>query len=120
MNVKDIAPLSIRNELSVVKHIARACAACLREFTTTVEEDEALLKRTEPAPLTMNERNAVLMRKGEKEVGRYYVELEAEMEKLVSMPWKDFKRTAQKAYSGRGKFDAYVTGIVVPLLKGDH
>ena len=117
VNVKDIAPLSIRNELSVVKHIARACESCLREFDSTVEEDEALLKRSD---LSMNERNAVLMRKGEKEVGRYYIELEAEMEKLVSMPWKDFKRTAQKAYSGRGKFDAYVTGIVVPLLKGDH
>ena len=117
VNVKDIAPLSIRNELSVVKHIARACESCLREFDTTVEEDEALLKR---ADLSMNDRNAILMRKGEKEVGRYYVELEAEMDKLVNMPWKDFKRTAQKAYSGRGKFDAYVTGIVVPLLKGDH
>ena len=117
VNVKDIAPLSIRNELSVVKHIARVCESCLREFDSTVEEDEAMLKRGD---LTMNERNAVLMRKGEKEVGRYYIELEAEMEKLVNMPWKDFKRTAQKAYSGRGKFDAYVTGIVVPLLKGDH
>ena len=117
VNVKDIAPLSIRNELSVVRHIARAVESALREFDSSVEEDEALLRKSS---LSMNERNAILMRKGEKEVGRYYVELEREMDKLVSMPWKDFKRTAQKAYSGRGKFDAYVTGIVVPLLKGDH
>ena len=118
---RDVNPISIRNELSAVKHIAHTCAACLREFDTTVEEDERLLRGEGlQKPLSMNERNAILMRKGEKEVALYYIELEREMEKLVALPWKDFKRTAAKAYSGRGKFDAYITGVVVPLLKGDH
>ena len=88
---KDVAPISIRNELSVVKHIARVCRACLREFDTTVEEDERLLRADGASALTMNERNAILMRKGEKEVGLYYIELEQEMDKLVALPWKDFK-----------------------------
>ena len=97
LNVKDIAPLSIRNELSVVKHLARVCAACLREFDSTVEEDERLLREDGGRRLSMNERNAVLMRKGEKEVGLYYVELEREVDKLVAMPWKDFKRACLAA-----------------------
>jgi histone-lysine N-methyltransferase SETD3 len=121
VNVKDVSPISIRNEMSVVRHIARACTACVNEFDTTVEEDERMLRgEGMDRVLTMNERNAILMRKGEKEVGVYYIELEKEMDKLVNMPWKDFKRTAAKAYNGRGKFDAYITGVVVPLLKGNN
>ena len=117
VNIKSVAPISMRNELSVVKHLARECEACLAEFDTTIEQDDQLLASTS---CTMNERNAILMRKGETEVALHYINLEKEMEKLMRMPWKDLKRTAAKAYNGRGKFDDYITTVIVPLIKSDH
>jgi hypothetical protein len=70
--------------------------------------------------LTFNIRNAVLMRRGEKQVAQYFIELADEMLELFDMDWKDFKKYATKCQQGKGRFDNYVLSVVLPLVKASH
>jgi hypothetical protein len=119
-DIKKIEPISIRNELLVLKHLAKVCTGVAAEFDTTLEQDNKMLADLNLLPMYSNRRNCVLMRRGEKEVCHYYIDLEKEITPLVNMAWKDFKKAATKAYSGKGRFDSYITTVIAPLLKGDH
>jgi len=114
--IDDIEPISIRNEIAVLESFATLAAQQLTRYDSTVEEDNKFL--TNPnIKLTMNVRNAILMRRGEKEVLEYYVQIAKEAIPLLNHPWKDLKRIAAKCQSGKGKFDQYITLVVVPLVK---
>lgn len=114
LDIKKIEPISIRNEVEVINDLAAAASVSLKEFETTVEEDNALLARDD---LTMNIRNAVIMRRGEKQVLQYYIDLAKEVIPMTKMPWKDLKKIAAKCVSGKGRFDNYITYVIAPLVK---
>eukprot|EP00455_Lapot_gusevi_P048107 TRINITY_DN65_c0_g1_i4.p1 TRINITY_DN65_c0_g1~~TRINITY_DN65_c0_g1_i4.p1 ORF type:complete len:184 (-),score=92.33 TRINITY_DN65_c0_g1_i4:470-1021(-) len=112
--VDEIEPIAVRNEIEVLKTLARVARRELAQFPQTLAEDNELLKNPN---LTMNERNCILMRRGEKEVFQFYIDLHDTCVPLLQTPWKDLKRIAAKKYSGDGRFDAYVTSVVAPLVK---
>jgi len=113
--IDDIEPISIQNEIKVLQAIASSSEAMLKNYDTTFEEDNKLLKE---AKLPNNNlRNCVVMRRGEKEVYHFYIDMAKECVPYLQMPWKDLKRHAAKCYSGKGRFDQYITLVIVPLVK---
>jgi histone-lysine N-methyltransferase SETD3 len=115
--IDDIEPISIRNEIAVIQSFAASAARQLLNFDSNTEQDNKLLK--DPSiKLPNNLRNCVVMRRGEKEVLQFYIDLAKEVIPLLNMPWKDLKRVAAKAHNGKGRFDAYITLVVVPLVGG--
>lgn len=120
-DVKKIEPLSLRNEREVLADLALAAQTSLSQFENSLEEDEALLASD---ALSSNVRNAVLMRRGEKQVLAFYAGLSAAVTPILDMQRKDFKKFTQRRpaanAANRGKYDAYIDSIIVPLIKADH
>jgi len=112
----EIEPISIPNEIKALTDISDACKVVVKSFDTTLEHDIKLLASNE-LPLYSNLRNCVVMRRGEKEVLHWFIELAEKALPLLAMNWRDLKRTAAKSYQSNSKFDAYVTGAIVPLVK---
>jgi len=120
--IDDIEPVSIPNEVQVLQAISESSQKMELLFDHTLEQDNAIVKqdKEEKDPkkkLNMNFRNCLMMRRGEKEVLRFYIDMAKECIPLLQMPWKDLKRHAAKCYSGKGKFDQYITLVIVPLVK---
>jgi histone-lysine N-methyltransferase SETD3 len=67
-----VPPISRANEIAVLNALLSACQRRMREFATSIEQDEELL---EQGALSRNVRNAVKVRHGEKVVLRYFLEL---------------------------------------------
>lgn len=61
----------LRSERAALRALAAACADALRRFPTTLEEDDALLAGPGLSP---DARNAILMRRGEKRVLRFFLD----------------------------------------------
>jgi len=71
--------VSLRNELEVYRTLVVACQQLLKRYKTSYQEDVELLK----GELSVNKRNAVVMRKGEKETLLLTID-------LVSRMWDQF------------------------------
>jgi len=56
-------PVTLRNELEVYRTLMLACQSLIKRYKTTMQQDAELLK----GDLSQNMRNAVTLRKGEKE-----------------------------------------------------
>eukprot|EP00656_Telonema_subtile_P003330 TRINITY_DN11523_c0_g1_i6.p1 TRINITY_DN11523_c0_g1~~TRINITY_DN11523_c0_g1_i6.p1 ORF type:complete len:272 (+),score=117.49 TRINITY_DN11523_c0_g1_i6:85-900(+) len=69
-------PVTLRNELEVYRTLVVACQQLLKRYKTTYQEDLELLK---DESLTSNVRNAVVLRKGEKEALLMTIDLVARM-----------------------------------------
>jgi hypothetical protein len=81
-------PIILENEREALSELALACQLRLRQFGTSVEEDDALLK---DQTLQHRQRNAVRARLAEKEVLTYFLELA-----LTAMPMPHMKASPQK------------------------
>jgi hypothetical protein len=57
------------------------------------------------------------MRRGEKQVLHWFLDLVKLAVPLLQTPWKDLKRIAAKHTSHTGPHDTYITMVVVPLAK---
>jgi len=68
-------PVSLRNELEVYRTLVVACQQLLKRYKTSYQQDVELLK----TELTHNVRNAVVLRKGEKETLLMTIDLVARM-----------------------------------------
>jgi len=112
--LEEIEQISAVNEAKVLQDLKLACEVSLAAFPDTMEHDEKLLA----TELTEwgNRRNCVVMRRGEKQVLRWFLSLVDLALPLLSMPWKDVKKVAGKHTSG-GPFDSYISSVVVPLSK---
>ena len=64
-------PLSERNEAQLVPALVAACEARLGGYATSLQEDERLLREE---TLSLNARNCILLRRGEKRLLQSYVE----------------------------------------------
>jgi len=115
----DIPPLSIRNETSVLTSIAVAATKALKMFQTSLEHDNNLLKDEEKYPRFGNQRNTVLMRRGEKEVLHFYADLLKNCGPLLKMKAKDLKvklRRDKQYKDPEAPLTQYVTGVVLLLV----
>lgn len=81
-----------------------------------LQEDLKILA-DEVYPMYSNIRNAIVMRRGEKQVLHYYIDLYERCSRLFEIPWKDLKREAAKCYNSTKPDDIYITNVVVPLVK---
>jgi histone-lysine N-methyltransferase SETD3 len=95
-DVKKIEPISVRNELEVINDLAIAAQTSLSQFDTSIEQDNAIL--ADPT-ITSNIRNAVLMRRGEKQVLEYYADLANEIRPLFDMQWSQFKKSVHVKFA---------------------
>lgn len=115
--IDSIEPISTRNEIAVLKHIALVARAVLKGFETTLEEDE---KEIEKLEMYSNIRNCYVMRMGEKRVLHWFLKLEAEAIPMLEMQWKDLKKIAAKCYQENNAFNQYITAVVAPLVRGNN
>ncbi|CAD8091297.1 unnamed protein product [Paramecium sonneborni] len=74
-------PIGIYNELDMWKMIGRICKKALKQYPTTFEQDQEILKICE---LTTNQRNCLILRMGEKEILKFYQQFSDKMKQLLS------------------------------------
>eukprot|EP00475_Leptophrys_vorax_P032893 TRINITY_DN5128_c0_g1_i1.p1 TRINITY_DN5128_c0_g1~~TRINITY_DN5128_c0_g1_i1.p1 ORF type:complete len:614 (-),score=186.52 TRINITY_DN5128_c0_g1_i1:64-1905(-) len=115
----NINPVSVNNEICMLREVQDAALRCLGGFDTTLEEDERILKEEK---LTFNIRNAILMRRGEKQVCHFFVELANSIIPLFEMPVPKIREALKKLKKKMAKqnientLEKYVTGVVIPLV----
>lgn len=122
VSTKEVEPVSLGNETAVLRALAAEATRLLAGFETSLDEDNRML--ADPSiRLTINQRNAVLMRRGEKEVLHYYIDLERKASELAARPWEEVaaydKKLASASASGATSrpFDHYLHTVIVPLIR---
>ena len=116
----DIPPLSIRNETSVLTSLAVSATRSLKKFRTTLAQDNALLADLKRYPRFSNDRNAVLMRRGEKEVLTHYIQLRKICMHLFRLKYKDLriKLRREKVFRDQDSpLMLYINTVVVPIVQ---
>jgi len=64
-----------------------------------------------------NERNAVIMRRGEKQVLTFFINLAKKAIKLLGMPWRDVKKITSKiSYNTEDPIEQYIKTVVCDLV----
>jgi histone-lysine N-methyltransferase SETD3 len=114
--MEELEPLSVRNEIAVLKHIEQAARLVLANFPDPIEVDEQLLALPRDK-IDPNERNIVLMRHGEKTVAHWYIKLAETVVPLLQQPWKDLKKAAAKCAQSADPIDNYIFSTVLALQK---
>jgi histone-lysine N-methyltransferase SETD3 len=117
-----IPALSPRNEAAVCQHLGIEAKRVLAGFPTSLEDDNKLLQQ---GGLTMNIRNCIIMRRGEKEVLHAYMNLAGMVER-----WLDFKnlkydfvnriKNMGREPSFAWRLEMYVKEVWYPLYTGAH
>lgn len=159
--VRTVPPLSLRNEMAVLARIAEAATEALAQFETTRAQDDDLLHLDDvareeeekslasdsfglgsvapplPSPhrLSSNQRNCVIMRRGEKEVHEQYVSLLDECRLILSAyhsqvvrrspdvtsaaAWQNFiiAFVEPRYGTGDGPLDFYISTAFMPLVQ---
>jgi len=123
-SVEKIDPISIRNECAVLQVVAQAAVETLKTFNTSLEEDIKLLEDPDKK-LTMNQRNCLIMRKGEKEILHAYIELAQHVKEVETFGVRNLKKYMDKSITGKGKkpsiawrMEMFFEEIWIPLLTG--
>ena len=121
--IQDINPLTIRNEIAVLECLAEAAHQTLEAFGTTIEQDNDILRHQSlddtGTPLTLNERNCVIMRRGEKLVALYFIELAENMAPLLKLNGDMFHDAVWKHRLQLQKFEPYIDELEV-LFSAQH
>lgn len=113
----DIPPLSILNETKCLLAAAASANKSLKMFRDTLEHDNKLLEDRENYPPFSNQRNVILMRRGEKEVLTFYVELARTCIPLFKLHWKDLKQLTIKHFRDDSAKSQYIQWVVAVLVK---
>lgn len=123
-DLEKVDPISTRSEVACLEEVARVAKKLLRTFTTTLDEDAEILKDKDKK-LTMNIRNCVIMRRGEKEVLHAYIFLAKQARKALDMDIRQFKKFHSAQHKSRGhapgfawRLCNYFEDIWIPLLTG--
>jgi len=123
-NFTIIDPICIRNEAQVMYAIAEGAKTVLSGFSTSLEEDNKLLE--DPTKkLTMNLRNCIIMRRGEKEVLHAYIDLAKRIAEVEHYDVRKLNKYLAKEVNGRGtapsfawRLEMYFHELWIPLLTG--
>lgn len=121
-DVTIVDPINIQNEARVMAMIGKAAEETLKGFDTSLEDDN---KSLEAGSLTMNIRNCVVMRRGEKEILHAYIALNNHLSKVKDYDVKKLQKYLAKHIKGRGpepsidwRMEKYFEELWVPLLTG--
>jgi protein-histidine N-methyltransferase len=101
-----VPPISRRNERAALEALQHACTAALRGFDTTLGEDEELLKSPS---LTTNQRNAIVVRQGEKRVLHHYLEMARIAIGFLRLSPTEFARVLDAPPASATPFLGYLT-----------
>jgi len=122
-DVTIIDPISPQNEFRVMQAMSKASEETLKTFDTTLDQDNKLLE--EDKGLTMNQRNCVVMRRGEKEVLQAYIDLAKHLAAVEGADVKKVQKYVAQHIKGRGReptiewrMEKYFEEWWVPLLQG--
>jgi len=122
-DVTIIDPINIQNEARVMQVLAQQAEEVLKTFDTSLDEDNKLLE--DDKSLTMNQRNCVVMRRGEKEILNAYLDLNRHLQKVVNYDVKKLNKYLAKHVKGRGREptiewrrEKYFEELWIPLLTG--
>ena len=106
----------------MVQAIAREAQRTLKGFDTTLEQDNKIL---EEGKLTMNVRNCVLMRRGEKEVLHAWIDLAKTLDEVKDKDQRQLRKYLARFVNNQGaepsfgwRKEMYFTELWVPLLTG--
>jgi histone-lysine N-methyltransferase SETD3 len=123
-DVTIIDPVNFHNEARVMQVMAKAAQDVLKEFTTSLDDDNKLLA-DEKSTLTMNQRNCVVMRRGEKEVLQAYVDLAKHLAIVENYDVKKVQKYVAQHIKGRGReptvewrMEKYFEEFWIPLIQG--
>ena len=116
LQTQPIEPLSCATEKKVLRLLRAKSEELLGTYATTLAEDVVALQGDRYAPFS-NARNAVVLRKGEKEVLHFLIDLADTALPLLDLSWKDAKRLINKSYNGTDALSKYITRVVAPLIK---
>lgn len=114
--LEELEPISVRNEINVLKHVRQAAKAILAGFETSLEDDEKLLQLPR-SQIDSNVRNCIVMRHGEKTVLHWYINLADQVIPMFEQPWKDLKKKAARYQPDASALDHYIATVVVALAK---
>ena len=103
---RKIKAISLENERNVLKQLKILAEDSLRSYSNTLFQDQALLN----TDLTENQRNCVLMTKGEKIILHFFIQMVEDLEPLVVSPVSDFTREDLM-----NKYQEYLISSLVPL-----
>eukprot|EP01084_Bolivina_argentea_P023231 43323_1 len=110
----DIPKNSIETEKKVLESISNAAMNGLSNFRTSLEYDNGLLENEYEYPKGSIKRNIILMRKGEKEVLNFYINLKNICFPLFDMTLIDLQ---WKLKLINGFEIQYVNDVVIPILQ---
>jgi hypothetical protein len=108
-----VAPISISNELAVLRLIQKAAEESLNRFPNNLDYDKTLLKDQQTYPPYSNQRNVIIMRAGEKEVLHKWLDLTRAGHIALQME----KRSSQKFMSGIAskEIQTYLKSVTILL-----
>ncbi|EGR34646.1 SET domain protein [Ichthyophthirius multifiliis] len=108
---KKTPPISIQNEIDMWNKINQVCQNQMQLYKTNIEEDNQLLQDNN---LTLNQRNCVLLRLGEKDILRFYIEMSQKMITLLKLNRKEIKKVyIQGQYI---KYNSYINKVIIQTL----
>merc|ERR1712130_439669 len=122
--IDEIDPISVANETKVLQNIIQVCSHHLKGFEHSLDHDNKLLESGE-LKMYSNERNAVVMRRGEKKVYHWYMDLATKALKVFKMPWKEQKKfsldkkkkSIRKKQGSQELIDEYLGSVIVKLCQ---
>jgi len=125
-DITKIDPISHQNELRVMQALKKAAMDILKQFDTSLEEDNKLLADPgENKKLTLNFRNCVVMRRGEKEILHAYINLADHLTAIKDLDLRGAQRYYAKNVKKGGKeptiewrMERYFEEFWFPLMQG--
>jgi len=118
-----IPPLNVHNEARAIRMVGAACEQSRKQFDTSIQEDNELLN----FPASLNHRNSIVMRRGEKEVLEAYMDLVRHIDAVENMTLTQlndyldqviFVSTAQRTISWRR--ERFFEELWLPLATGQR
>ena len=120
LKIEDTPPISIKNERNVLISLAAAATKSLNKFETTLYFDNESLKK---GKLSLHRRNSVLMRRGEKEVLQFYIDLQQICLPLFEISNFELQIKLMKEENAFKDNDSplmqYINQVVLPLVQNN-
>lgn len=110
--IDELPPLSKETEIKALHMIQEAAKACLARFDTSLQQDEALLQTVSES----NVYHAVVMRRGEKIVASFFVQLCSTMIHLLSLSMTELHSLENYNNLAQGPYADYLHHVLRPLL----
>ena len=104
--------ISVNNEKRTLLKLKALMEARLSQYPTSLEQDMEMLKTQQ---LTENERNIVVLRKGEKVVLHWHLQLVETCLPLLSADIEEFKRMKKTGTP----YDGYISSVVTSLVRAE-